>query len=108
MLGLSTISARNFSRSATMAQIKRVTVIGGGAMGSGIAQVCMRPAAPLHRRKIMIRFTLERKTRMLMKKNFLFLGRSPHKQDSKLQSLTRNRSCSTNPSRGFKARCREW
>jgi len=39
MLGLSTVTARGFSQSATMAQIKRVTIIGGGAMGSGIAQV---------------------------------------------------------------------
>ncbi|XP_022707871.1 probable 3-hydroxyacyl-CoA dehydrogenase B0272.3 [Varroa jacobsoni] len=35
----STVSVRALSRSAPLAQIKRVTVIGGGAMGSGIAQV---------------------------------------------------------------------
>ncbi|OQR67194.1 hydroxyacyl-coenzyme A dehydrogenase [Tropilaelaps mercedesae] len=38
MLG-ATISVRALSRSAAVSQINRVTIIGGGAMGSGIAQV---------------------------------------------------------------------
>lgn len=38
MLG-ATVSVRALSRSAALSQINRVTIIGGGAMGSGIAQV---------------------------------------------------------------------
>lgn len=36
-----TLLKRTFATSSTMSAIKNVTVIGGGLMGSGIAQVIM-------------------------------------------------------------------
>ncbi len=40
MISLKTISKRLYSNSVNKNEIKRVVIIGGGSMGSGIAQVC--------------------------------------------------------------------